>query len=123
MNLDIKSVDEYISNYPKEVQHKPITIRNIILKNAPNASEHILYGMPAYKTYDKPLIYFAAYTKHIGLYATPSGHQEFADELKHYKHSKGSVQFPINEPIDIPLIVKIVKFRVNGNALKFNREM
>lgn len=90
--------------------------------NAPNASEHIAYGMPAYKTYDKPLIYFGAYERHIGFYATPTGHKEFADELKSYKHSKGSVQFPIEESIPIELTTRIVKFRIKENEQKFNKK-
>jgi len=122
MNLDINSVDEYIGNFPKEVQQKLSAIREVINENAPNASEHILYGMPAYKTFKKPLVYFAAYAKHIGFYATPTGHLEFANELKNYKHSKGSVQFPIGEPIPIELITRIIIFRVKENELNFKKK-
>ena len=75
-------------------------------------------GMPPYKTYGKPLVYFAGYKNHIGLYATPSGHQEFEKELASYKQGKGSVQFPIGElPID--LIRRIVAFRVKENDAKY----
>lgn len=119
MNLTITSVDAYISNFPKEVQHKLSTIRAIIIENAPDATEQILYGMPAYKTFKKPLVYFAAYAKHIGLYATPTGNQAFAEELKRYKTGKGSIQFPIHDPLPIDLITRMVKYRITENQLSF----
>jgi len=121
MNLDIKSVDEYIGNFPKEVQDKLASIRKIIVENAPDATEHILYGMPAYKTFKKPLIYFAAYENHIGFYATPAGNIEFANELKSYKTGKGSIQFPIEKPLPMDLITKIILFRIQENELKFGK--
>jgi uncharacterized protein YdhG (YjbR/CyaY superfamily) len=80
--------------------------------------ESIAYGMPAYKINGKPLVYFAGYKKHIGFYATPSGHTEFADELSKYKQGKGSVQFPLDKPIPYELIRRIVAFRVNENTTK-----
>jgi uncharacterized protein YdhG (YjbR/CyaY superfamily) len=69
--------------------------------------------MPAYKLNRKALVYFAGYKNHIGFYATPTGHAEFTEELAKYKQGKGSVQFPINEPMPLDLITKIVKFRVS----------
>jgi uncharacterized protein YdhG (YjbR/CyaY superfamily) len=95
MDLSIKNVDEYINKYPKTVQSILVQIREIIKKTAPNAIESISFGMPAYKTFGKPLVYFAGYDHHIGFYATPSGHDEFAKELSKYKQGKGFVQFPI----------------------------
>ena len=71
--------------------------------------------MPAYKTFGKPLVYFAGYAKHVGLYATPSGHEAFAKELAHYKQGKGSVQFPHNQPLPEDLIRRIVAFRTKEN--------
>ncbi|SKB35160.1 iron chaperone [Daejeonella lutea] len=115
MNVDFKSVDEYIDKSPGEVQSALRKIREIISEIAPNAAESISYGMPAYKLKGKPLVYFAGYKKHIGLYATPTGHSEFAAELAGYKQGKGSVQFPLNEPIPYDLIRKIVQFRVGEN--------
>jgi uncharacterized protein YdhG (YjbR/CyaY superfamily) len=120
MNLSIKTVEDYIDNYPKGVQEKLISIRNIIMENAPNASEHILYGMPAYKTFSKPLVYFAAYTNHIGFYATPTGNLQFSKELGNYKVGKGSIQFPMGQHLPLDLITKIVKLRVSENELKYN---
>jgi len=74
--------------------------------------------MPSYKTHGKPLVYFAGYRSHIGLYATPSGHSQFAEELSKYKSGKGSVQFPIAQQIPFDLIEKIVEFRVKENLIK-----
>lgn len=82
---------------------------------APNAVESISYGMPGYKLNGKPLVYFAGYKAHIGLYATPSGHSEFAQELSVYKQGKGSVQFPLNQPMPYELIKRIILFRINQN--------
>lgn len=104
--------------FPVEVRGKLELIRRIIKENAPDATEGIAYGMPAYKTNKKPLVYFACFPKHIGFYATPTGHEKFKKELQAYKHGKGSVQFPINEPLPIELIKKMVKFRVKENGKK-----
>lgn len=108
-----KSTDEYISSFPKETQFLLQEVRNTIKNAAPNTNESISYGMPAYKLNGKALVYFAGYKNHIGFYATPTGHAEFTEELAKYKQGKGSVQFPINEPMPLNLITKIVKFRVS----------
>lgn len=109
-------IDNYISAFPPEVQEILKQIRAIIMKTAPEAKESIAYGMPAYKTNGKPLVYFAGYKNHIGFYATPSGHEKFADELSKYKQGKGSVQFPLDKPIPYSLIEGIVAFRVAKNS-------
>jgi uncharacterized protein YdhG (YjbR/CyaY superfamily) len=108
-----KSTDEYISNFPKEIQILLQEVRKTIKSAAPNANEGISYGMPAYKLNGKALVYFAGYKNHVGFYATPTGHNEFTKELAKYKQGKGSVQFPINEPMPLDLITKIVKFRIS----------
>ncbi len=113
-----KNTDEYISSFPKEVQKLLEQVRMTIKQNAPDAEESISYGMPAFKLNGKPLVYFAGYEHHIGFYATPSGHTEFAEELSKYKQGKGSVQFPINEALPLKLIARIVKFRVKENLQK-----
>ena len=77
--------------------------------------------MPAYKTFGNPLVYFAAYKNHIGLYATPSGHEHFVNQLSPYKQGKGSVQFPLDSPIPYELIKEIVAFRVKENKEKYNK--
>jgi uncharacterized protein YdhG (YjbR/CyaY superfamily) len=109
-------IDNYISAFPPEVQEILKQIRALIKKTAPEAKESIAYGMPAYKTNGKPLVYFAGYKKHIGFYATPTGHEKFADELSKYKQGKGSVQFPLDKPIPYGLIGRIVAFRKKENS-------
>lgn len=118
MKIDYANVNQYIQTFPDNVQQVLGKVRQIILKVAPEAAESISYGMPAYKTYGKPLVYFAAFKNHLGLYATPSGHAEFAKELSPYKQGKGSVQFQFDEPIPYDLIEKIVAFRAKENEQK-----
>jgi len=112
-----KNVDEYIESFPKETQKYLKQMRAAIKKAAPKAEEGIGYKMPAYKL-NGVLVYFAGYAKHIGFYATPTGHKEFKKELSIYKEGKGSVQFPLDEPLPVDLITKIVKFRVKENLTK-----
>lgn len=118
MNKNIKSVEDYIATFPEVVQTKLHQIRQIIIENAPEAIESISYGMPAYKVNKKPLVYFAGYAKHIGFYATPTGHEKFKQQLAQYKQGKGSVQFPLNEPLPVDLIKEIVQFRLTENNKK-----
>ena len=82
----------------------------------------ISYKMPAYK-YHGMLVYFAAFKNHIGFYATPTGHKEFEKELASYKQGKGSVQFPLNQPLPLSLISKIVKFRAQENLANFKNKV
>ncbi len=110
-----RNIDDYIKDFPAEVQEILQKIRSIIRENAPDATEEIAYGMPAYKTNKKPLVYFAGFSKHIGFYAIPSGHKAFEEELSVYKGGKGSVQFPLNQPIPYDLIRKMVIYRVQEN--------
>lgn len=109
----MKSVDEYINSFPQDIQILLEKIRNVIRETAPEAAESISYGMPAYKLNKKPLVYFAAFKNHIGFYATPTGHSRFSDELSQYKQGKGSVRFPLNEPVPFDLIKRIVEFKSN----------
>ncbi|MFO7670345.1 MAG: DUF1801 domain-containing protein [Bacteroidales bacterium] len=119
MKNDFKSVDEYLLTFPREIQPILVRIRSIIREKAPEAVESISYGMPAYKTYGKPLVYFAGFKNHIGFYATPSGHSEFKNELAKYKQGKGSVQFPLKKPVPFDLIGRIVEFRVYENRINY----
>jgi uncharacterized protein YdhG (YjbR/CyaY superfamily) len=108
----LSTVESYIETFPEQVQLKLKKLRLAILESAPLATECISYGMPAYRLNGKPLVYFAGFKNHIGFYATPTGHDAFAKELSFYKQGKGSVQFPIQEPLPIELISRIVAFRV-----------
>lgn len=114
----MSKVESYIQQFPENVQDILKTIRMLIKENAPDAEESIAYGMPAYKINKKPLVYFAAFKKHIGFYATPSGHREFHDALSRYKQGKGSVQFLIDKPIPYQLIERMIKFKVSENNKK-----
>jgi len=114
----MNEIDHYISNFPIDVQKILTQIRTIIKEVAPEANENIAYGMPAYKTNGKPLVYFGGFKNHIGFYATPTGHEQFSSELSNYKQGKGSVQFPLNKPIPFDLIKRIVEYRVNENFSK-----
>jgi uncharacterized protein YdhG (YjbR/CyaY superfamily) len=113
----IKSIDEYILNFPEDVQKKLIELREVIKANAPGAEEKISYQMPTF-TLNGNLVYFAAFKKHIGFYPIPSGIEEFRKELSAYEQGKGSIRFPIDEPLPLDLIRKIVKFRVRENLAK-----
>ena len=109
------SVDHYIQTFPEEVQIILQKIRICVFDNAPGVVEGFGYGMPAYKTNGRPLIYFAGFKHHIGLYATPSGHRAFSEELSKYKQGKGSVQFPLDQPMPYDLIARIIAFRYTEN--------
>ena len=116
---NITDVESYISGFPLTTQKILQQVRSIIKKIAPHANEGISYQMPAYKLNGKPLVYFAGYEKHIGLYPTAAGIEAFKKELSVYKNAKGSVQFPLNEKLPVALITSIVKFRVKENEEKF----
>lgn len=111
MQISFTNTDEYIAQFPEEVQAQLHELRNIIQQAAPETTEVISYGMPAFKQ-NKVLVYFAANKKHIGFYPTNQPIIEFAEELKKYKTSKGAIQFPLGEPIPKMLVKKIVKFRM-----------
>jgi uncharacterized protein YdhG (YjbR/CyaY superfamily) len=111
------TVDEYISGFPQDVQDKLNAMRAAIKAAAPDAEEKISYRMPAY-IQGGPLVYFAAFKNHIGFYPTASGVEAFKDEFKAYKGAKGSVQFPMDEPLPLELVARVVKFRLEDNAGK-----
>ena len=110
-------VNKYIAGFPKEVQALLQAIRSTIKKAAPKAVETISYKMPAYKYYGM-LAYFAGYKNHIGFYPGAGGIAAFKKELSVYKGAKGSVQFPLDKPLPVSLVSKIVKYRVKQNLEK-----
>jgi uncharacterized protein YdhG (YjbR/CyaY superfamily) len=109
------SIDEYIRSFPEHIRKKLTEIREIIKENAPDATERISYQMPTFYL-NGNLVHFAGYSKHIGFYPTPSGIEAFKGEFKDYKYSKGAVQFPLDEPLPVDLIERIVRFRVAENT-------
>jgi uncharacterized protein YdhG (YjbR/CyaY superfamily) len=115
IKIGFKSMDEYIGTFPVEVQAILQEMRKAIKTAAPDAEEKISYQMPAFSL-NGILVYFAAFEKHIGFYPTSSGIRAFKKELSVYKGGAGSVQFPIDKPLPLELIKKIVKFRVSENS-------
>lgn len=110
----MNDIDKYIAGFPRSTQKLLEQLRATITKAAPLAEEVISYGMPAFKLKGM-LVWFAAHTNHIGLYPRVSGIDAFKKELSIYKWAKGSVQFPLDKPLPIGLITKIVRFRANEN--------
>lgn len=111
------NIDEYISAFPAEIQAILQKIRDTIKAAAPDAQETISYAMPTF-TLQGNLVHFAAYKKHIGFYPTPSGTEHFQQQISGYKAAKGSIQFPLDQPIPYELISQIVTFRVQENLAK-----
>lgn len=111
------SIDEYIATFPEDIQKILQEIRATIQAAAPDAKEKISYQMPTF-TLNGNLVHFAAFKKHIGFYPTPSGTEAFQKELSVYKGAKGSVQFPLDQPMPLALIQKIVEFRVTETQNK-----
>jgi uncharacterized protein YdhG (YjbR/CyaY superfamily) len=111
---NFQTIDEYINSFPRNIQVFLEDIRQTIRTAAPDATETISYQMPTFKL-NGNLVHFAAYKNHIGFYPAPSGIEAFKKELLPYKYSKGAVQFPLDRPIPLDLVKKIVFFRVKEN--------
>lgn len=109
---EINTIDEYINQYPEEIQIILETIRKLIHEIVPEATEKISYQMPTFYL-NGNLVHFAAFNHHIGFYPTPTGIEAFSEDLAKYKSGKGSVQFPLDEPMPLDLITRIVKYRVD----------
>ena len=112
-----QTIDAYIAGYPEEVQAILQEIRRTIHETAPEATEAISYGMPTFKLHGN-LVHFGAFKSHIGFYPVPSGMEAFQEELAAYKQGKGSVQFPLDKPMPLDLIRRIVEFRVQESKGK-----
>ena len=115
--IGFNTIDEYIATFPEEVQKILEELRETIKAAAPDAEEKISYQMPTFALKGN-LVHFAAFKNHIGFYPTPSGIQAFRNELSVYEGAKGSVRFPIDKPLPLELIRKIVTFRVAENLEK-----
>ena len=111
------SVDEYMATFPEAIQTILQEIRATIQAAAPDAEEKISYQMPTFDLKGN-LVHFAAFKKHIGFYPTPSGTEAFKEEIAQYQRAKGSIQFPLDEPMPLDLITRIVKMRVAENLEK-----
>jgi uncharacterized protein YdhG (YjbR/CyaY superfamily) len=106
------SIDEYIAGFPPDTQKVLEELRALIKSSAPGAGESISYAIPTFDLSGRHLVHFAGYARHIGFYPTASGVEAFREELKPYKSAKGSVQFPLGQPLPGDLIRRIVEFRV-----------
>jgi len=115
--IKFKTVDEYFSSFPANIRDILELMRNTIKQEAPNAQEVISYNMPAFKA-NGVLVYYAAHQGHIGFYPTSSPIEVFKSELSAYKFSKGAIQFPIDKPMPVDLIRRMVRFRVQQDAEK-----
>src|SRR5690349_3771273 len=111
------TIDGYIANFPRETQKHLNDVYATIKKLAPQAEEAIKYGMPTF-VLNGNLIHFAGYEHHVGLYPTPTGIDAFKKDLSKYKQGKGSVQFPLDKPMPLSLITRIVKYRLKENLAK-----
>ncbi len=111
------TIDAYIQDFPEEVQILLQQVRETIRKAAPEAGETINYGLPTFKLHGN-LVHFGAFKKHIGFYPAPSGITAFSKELSVYEGAKGSDKFPLDQPMPLELIGKIVRFRVAENLEK-----
>jgi len=110
-------IDDYIEGFPKDIQPLLRKMRSTIRKAAPKAEEVISYGMPAFKQ-DRILVWFAGFKHHIGFYPGVSGIKTFKKELTGYKSAKGSVQFPVDRPLPLGLVGRIVRFRAKESRRK-----
>jgi uncharacterized protein YdhG (YjbR/CyaY superfamily) len=116
-----QSVDGYIASFPPQIRKTLKRLRHIVRREAPEAEERISYRIPAFYQ-NGYLVWYAGYSKHIGFYPTSSGIRAFRKKLSKYKCSRGTVQFPLDQPLPDKLIRQIVKFRMKQNSKKKSRE-
>ena len=119
VSVKYKTVDEYLSTFPSSTKKMLQQLRETIRKAAPQAEEIISYNMPAYKQ-QGALVYFAGYKGHIGFYPVSSAIREFEKELSAYEGSKGTVRFPLDKPLPLKLITRMVKYRIQENEARAN---
>jgi len=111
------NIDDYIAQFPEDIQERLEQMRQTIHKAAPEAVEAMSYAIPTFKL-NGNLVHFAGFKNHIGFYPTPDGIENFKKELSKYASAKGSVQFPHNEPLPLAIVTRIVKYRVKQNLEK-----
>ena len=115
------TIEDYIAEFPAETRQRLQQMRAIIKENAPGAVETISYAIPTFDLNKKHLVHFAGYATHIGFYPSPSGMEAFEAEFQPYKRAKGSVQFPLDQPLPLDLIRRVVAFRVAEISAKAKR--
>ncbi|NLJ00274.1 MAG: hypothetical protein GX371_03870 [Bacteroidales bacterium] len=116
MSSHYETIDQYIRAYPGEVQERLDMLRRLVHETVPEVEESISYQMPAFRYKGKILLYFAAYSNHIGVYATPRANEAYADQLATmgFKTSKGTIQLPFNKPIPVELLCDIARFKASS---------
>lgn len=117
-----ETIDAYIENFPEQAQQAMQHIRELVHNIVPEATETISYAMPTFKLQGHYLVYFAAFKNHIGFYPAPVNEQSFQQDLAGYKTGRGSVQFPLSQPMPTDLIIKMIQFRLNENLRKTKSE-
>jgi uncharacterized protein YdhG (YjbR/CyaY superfamily) len=121
MKAAVNNIDEYIATFPQHIQKLLIQMRITIAKAAPEAEEAIKYAIPTF-ILNGNLVHFAAFKNHIGFYPAPAGIEAFKKEVAPYEAGKGSLQFPLDKPLPLSLVTKIVKYRVKQNMEKSRRK-
>jgi uncharacterized protein YdhG (YjbR/CyaY superfamily) len=114
---DRPTIDDYIATFPAEVQAILQRIRATIREAAPEAEEAIKYGIPTFTLHGN-LVHFGGYKSHVGFYPAPSGIEAFQDDLARYQSGRGTLRFPLDEPIPYQLITRVVRFRIAENQAK-----
>lgn len=116
------SIDEYIGNFPADVQKILLELRDTIKAAAPEAGETISYGIPTFTLDGKYLIYFAGWKNHISIYPIPTGSDAFNKQISKYVEGKGTLKFPLDKPLPLKLIAKIVKLRVAEKLKRMDKK-
>jgi uncharacterized protein YdhG (YjbR/CyaY superfamily) len=112
----MKEIEEYIDSFPENVKERLLAIRGIVLELAPEATERICMRIPTFDLNGKWLVHYAGFERHVGFYPQPGGIIAFKDQLKGYKTSKGTIQFPLDMPQPNDLIREIIAFRVKEQS-------
>lgn len=119
---NVASIDEYIAGFPDDVQNILQELRSTIKAAAPEAQEKISYGMPTFTMNGKYLIYFAGWKNHISIYPIPSGDETFKQKISPYMAGKGTLKFPIDQPLPLDLVTEMVKLQIAGNLEKAGKK-
>lgn len=109
--MGVHDVEKYLSQFDGVVRERLEQMCGLIRSEVPNAVESVNYGIIGYKLGGKPLVYIGGFKKHVGFYATPNGHEAFTKEFAEYKQGKGSVQFPLDQPLPVDLIKRVIHYR------------
>ena len=120
--VNFGSIDDYVATFPEDVQKIMKQLRRTIKAAAPQAEEKISYNMPTFTLNGTYLVYFAGWKNHIAFYGAPRGNAEFKEDLSAYESGQGTLKFPLDKPIPLKLITKIIKFRVIENRKRTDKK-